>query len=297
MKLPSARNSKVQCKQQCVACGRELRFFGRRDSYVYAKCKECGTIQLSPFPSREELDRAYAESYATSGHYGTDPIEILEASRPFYEAVLHELLRVGARQGRVLDFGCGWGGMCRYLRDAGYNYLGTDYASSSLDYCLQQGLIVSDESLKDLAIRGEAFSAVLMVTVFEHLQDHAEALRAIHRVLQPDGVLLILIPTAGLFGRLASTVRWLKKTDEIPAMNTTFCPPWHTAIFSLEGMRLLLASNRFELVAVRPSPSGVSPGFIGAAQRAATMIAKSGCFIFGSRWPLVLNHLFVVRAR
>lgn len=283
--------------QQCVACDGNLSFFGRREGYVYARCSACQTIQLAPFPNKADLDRAYAESYATSGHYGTDPAAILNASRPFYQAILSELRCAEVLRGRVLDLGCGWGGMCRYLRGAGYDYLGTDYPSASLEYCRQIGLTVTDTSLEDLLARREIFSAVLMVTVFEHLQDHAETLRKIHGILQPGGLLLILIPTAGLFGRLASMIRWIKRTDDIPAINTTFCPPWHTAIFSVEGVHHLFTANGFDLVRVQPSPSGNSRGLVGLVQRAATLIAKAGFAVFGTRWPLVLNHLFIYKAR
>lgn len=283
--------------QICVACGGNLCFFGRREGYVYARCSACKTIQLAPFPSKADLDRAYTESYATSGHYGTDPTAILNAAHPFYQAILSELRCAEILKGRVLDLGCGWGGMCRYLRDADYDYLGTDYPSVSLEYCRQQDLTVSDASLEDLLARRELFSAVLMVAVFEHLQDHAETLRKIHGILKPGGLLLILIPSAGLFGRLARMIRWIKQTDDIPAINTTFCPPWHTAIFSVEGVHRLFTANSFELVRVRPSPSGNSPGVVGIVQRAATLVAKTGFAVFGTRWPLVLNHIFVYRAQ
>lgn len=291
--MQSSQTEKIT--DRCVACGNSLAFFGRRGQYTYASCKGCGTLQLAPFPSKEDLNCAYIDDYATSGHQGSDPDAIYTISGPFYTAVLKELKRTSHPPGMVLDLGCGWGGMCRYLRDAGYDYLGTDYPSASLEYCRQQGLTVSDASLEDLLARREIFSAVLMVTVFEHLQDHAETLRKIRGILQPGGLLLILIPTAGLFGRLASMIRWIKRTDDIPAMNTTFCPPWHTAIFSVKGVHHLFTANGFELVRVQPAPSGNSPGLVGLVQRAATLIAKMGFAVFGTRWPLVLNHLFVYR--
>lgn len=282
---------------RCVACGNSLAFFGRRGQYTYRSCKACESIQLAPFPSKEDLNRAYIDDYATSGHQGSDPDAIYQISAPYYAAVLRELNRTSHPAGVVLDLGCGWGGMCRYLKGAGYDYLGTDYPSASIEYCRQIGLNVRDASLDDLLSRREHFSVVLMVTVFEHPQDHAETLRKIHGILKPGGLVLILIPTAGLFGRLARMIRWIRQTDDIPAMNTTFCPPWHTAIFSLEGVHHLFTANGFELVRVQPSPSGNSRGLVGLVQRAATLIAKTGFAVFGTHWPFVLNHIFVYRAR
>lgn len=289
--------NKTSAANTCIACGSPVEFFGRRGTYTYASCKSCGSIQLAPFPTKEELDRAYMEDYPASGHQGADPVAIYESSRPFYDAILQELRLLSSPPATVLDLGCGWGGMCRYLGSAGYDYLGIDYPSASFEFCRQQGLNVRATTLDELDIEGHRFSAVVMNTVFEHLQDHVGTLHSIHRILEPGGLLLVLIPTAGLFGRLARMIRWIRNTNEIPAMNTTFCPPWHTAIFSVTGMHHLLNANGFELVRIRPSPSGSDSGFIGLVQKVATLVAQTGFTLFGTRWPLVLNHLFVYRAR
>ena len=262
--------------QPCVACSGALKFFGNRGTYAYGVCESCGTIQLAPFPTAAELDRAYADDYATSGHYGTDPERIYSASRPFYAAVLDTLRARVAAPAAVLDFGCGWGGMCRELAGAGYDALGLDYPSESLNHCRSLGLTVTDMPLEAMVQRDERFSAILMVTVLEHLHDHAETLARLRGLLVPGGVIIVLIPTAHLFGPLAAAIRRLRRSSEIPALNTTFCPPWHTAIVSLRGMQHLARRAGLEVMQVRAAPSGAGRGLI------------------GPRWPLVLNHIFVL---
>ena len=126
----------------CVACGGALSFFGTRGAYTYARCVSCGTLQLSPFPTAEELARAYSEEYARSNHYGVDGAAIFESAGPFYRAVLDELQRSALPPGPILDVGCGWGGMCRLLRDARSDYLGIDFESESLAYCRSLSLNV-----------------------------------------------------------------------------------------------------------------------------------------------------------
>jgi hypothetical protein len=61
-------------------------------------------------------------------------------------------------------------------------------------------------------------------------------------------------------------------------------------------MHRLLTANCFDRVRIRPSPSGSAPGVMGVAQTAASLVAQGGFAVFGTRWPLVLNHLFVYRA-
>lgn len=281
--------------EQCVACGGALAFYGTRVGYVYARCIGCRTIQLSPFPSQEALDRAYREEYATSGHYGSDPESMLRAAKPFYEAVLRELRRSTTPSGAVLDVGCGWGGMCRLLREQGYDYLGVDFDSQSLEYCRAAGLNVRASDIAQLVQEDERYSAVLLVTVFEHLADHGKALQQLSNLLMPGGVLVLLIPTARLFGILGQLAQLVHGTQELPALHTTFAPPWHTTIFSISGARTVLARHGFVLERIVPAPSGSGSGALRVLQLTASIVAVGGARIFGEAWPLVLNHILVCR--
>jgi len=281
----------------CVACHGAPAFFGSRGAYAYARCSRCGTLQLSPFPTAEELERAYSEEYPRSGHYGTDGGDIFESAGPFYRAVLTELRRLNLPQGPVLDFGCGWGGMCRLLRENHYEYLGVDFESESLDYCRSLGLNVRPGSLSALAGEKNRYSAILLLGVFEHLHDHAEALERAKTLLKAGGVLIILIPTARLYAAVARLRQRLLSTVELPELHQAFCPPWHTAIFSVSGARRLIEEHGFAIDRLTPAPSGKGRGPIRAVQITATLVARGGSRIFGTRWPLVLSYIFVCRVR
>ncbi len=281
----------------CVACHGAPAFFGSRGAYSYARCSRCGTLQLSPFPTAEELERAYCEDYARSGHYGTDGGDILESAGPFYRAVLDELRRANPPPGPILDFGCGWGGMCRLLRENDYEYLGVDFESESLDYCRSLSLNVRPGSLSALAADEHRYSAILLLGVFEHLHDHAELLEQVKRLLRPGGRLIILIPTARLYAAVARLRQRLLSTVELPELHQAFCPPWHTAIFSVSGARRLIEEHGFTIDRLVPAPSGKSKGAVRAVQITATLVARGGSTLFGTRWPLVLSHIFVCRAR
>jgi len=278
----------------CVACRSSLSFFGPRKGYSYARCKECGTLQLSPYPTREELDRAYTEDYASSGHYGTNPEAIFLAAAPFYRALLGELQRTRRPDGPVLDFGCGWGGMLRYLRDAGIPYLGIDFESESLSYCRKLGLDVRAGTLDSIPALDRKFGAVLLSAVFEHLINHREIMKNLGRVLLPGGLVIILIPTASLFTLLGALALRLG-AKELPALHSAFVPPWHTTIFSLSGARQVIAESGFCVERVIVSPSGTADGAFRVVQLIATVVAQTGFSLFGERWPLAPNHILICR--
>jgi SAM-dependent methyltransferase len=279
----------------CAACRGPLEFFGTRGRYTYEKCSACRSIQLYPLPTPEELAQAYSNDYASSNHYGTDPDQIFENGEPFFRAVTRTLREAGVASGRVLDVGCGWGGMVRVLREEGYDTLGVDYESDSLAYCRAQALPVEVMDLDRLEREGRRFDAILLVTVFEHLVDHRERLERLSALLDPNGVLVVLVPTASLFGTVAGLVRRVRNTREIPAVNGTFEPPWHTTILSVEGFERMVEGTPFVVDKVLASPSGSGRGVKRVIQAAATAVSVGGDRLFGRRWPIVLNHIFVCR--
>jgi SAM-dependent methyltransferase len=281
----------------CVACGGTLHFFGTRDAYTYARCAGCGTLQLSPFPTAEQLARAYSEDYARSNHYGADGAAIFESAGPFYRAVLAELDRATLPAGPILDLGCGWGGMCRLLRDRPLHYLGIDFESESLDYCRSLSLNVRPGTLSSLAGEPTRYAAILLLGVFEHLHDHAAVLEQAAALLQPGGVLLMLTPTARLYTIAGRIAQRLRRTSELPELYQAFCPPWHTAIFSVRGARILIEKHGFALERLGASPSGSAKGAVRVVQVLATIAARGGTALFGAVWPLVLSHIFVCRLR
>jgi len=61
-------NSFGSSRTDCVACFTAVTPFGHRLGYIYGHCSECGTVQLMPLPTAEELSRAYVEKYAVVGH-------------------------------------------------------------------------------------------------------------------------------------------------------------------------------------------------------------------------------------
>jgi len=281
----------------CLACRGAVFFFGSRDRYVYGRCESCKTIQLVPMPSDQELAEAYANDYATSGHHGRDAESISVAAQPFYEAIVHSLREAGVGSGRILDVGCGWGGMLRTLQREGFDGFGVDFESASLEHCRKTGLAVAPLDLAAIRMRHKPFDAAVMAMVFEHLSDHRSMLDQVGAVVRPGGVLVILTPTARLFGALAAGVMKLRRASDIPPLNSTFVPPWHTSIFSVDGFRRMLEGTPFRVERVVASPSGSAYGVLGVIQSCATIVATGGFRIAGERWPLVLSHIFVCRRR
>ena len=120
-----------------------------------------------------------------------------------YGSCVRLLERSALEGGVVLDLGCGRSPVAEVLRDAGYDYVGTDVDVAALDDVASRGFEVHPLSLTvapdDLAaavktiVGDRKLSAVLALDVLEHLEQPGDTLRAVAAVAREhDGAQLVV---------------------------------------------------------------------------------------------------------
>lgn len=100
------------------------------------------------------------------------------------------------RDKRILDVGCGTGAILKQLGSPERN-VGIDLAPEAISFCQKRGLTnVQQGDICALPFADGSFDAVICSSVLYHewVLDVAGALREMHRVLRPDGLLLINLP-------------------------------------------------------------------------------------------------------
>ncbi len=135
---------------------------------------------------------------------------------------------------RVLDIGCGWGGMAIFLAQrTGAEVLGITLSEEqhalARERAEQAG--VADKArfelvdYRDLARRGETFDRIVSVGMFEHVgvPQFETFFRACANMLAPDGAMLLhTIGRMGSPGRTdAFTDKWIFPGGYIPALSET----------------------------------------------------------------------------
>ena len=113
---------------------------------------------------------------------------------------------------RVLDFGCGWGRVTRFLaRDVPADRLfGCDPVQGILDECIRNGvqatLAASDPHSAALPFEGP-FDLAFAFSVFTHLSEpaHERALTALWAGLRPGGTLVVTVRPPGHLGEPPGT--------------------------------------------------------------------------------------------
>ncbi len=134
---------------------------------------------------------------------GRSGLPLAHQSRAFYTKLRHSFERHGERplvDASVLDFGCGWGRLTRYLaRDVAPGRLyGCDPVEGILDVCRANRVpakVARSEFLPDRLPFDERFDLAFAFSVFTHLSEaaHERSLLALHRSLRDGGLLIVTI--------------------------------------------------------------------------------------------------------
>jgi SAM-dependent methyltransferase len=205
----------------CIACQGSLSFLGKKLNYFYSTCDACKTVQLSPLPGKAELEKAYSDSlYAANIHGQGDPTSIHESSRPYYMCIADALSDHNV-SGLVVDYGAGWGGLCSVLLKRGFECKGIELAKNMVEGCQRMQLPVQQGSLESLREDGCKAQAIVLCGVFEHLVDPRKFFEDAHAILDPNGFLISLQPTAPFASLFAFISRLGQKRSfllNIPAL-------------------------------------------------------------------------------
>lgn len=118
--------------------------------------------------------------------------QVIETIRPF--------LPVPARELRVLDIGCGYGGTTIELARACRHIVGIEPSSTLLDFALKLKI---SSNLKNIEFRNQdiyeltdksCYDLAVLDNVFEHLPDQPLALQKICECLKPRGLVYMVVP-------------------------------------------------------------------------------------------------------
>jgi len=176
------------------------------DGNVIAKCRECGMRYVNPRPADELLADMYEHHYTREA----EPLSLgAEDFRQVlvrdYQSMDRILKYTKSMPESFLDIGTGSGSFPKMLRLAGFqNVEGTDLTDANTRGLNEFGIRLSVGDLEE--IRDRRFDVVTAQHVLEHVPEPNAFLTSIRNLLNPAGVLHVLVPNEASFNSRYKTL-------------------------------------------------------------------------------------------
>lgn len=228
--------------------------------FVVACCRTCGFLYQSPrFAPAFYLDY-YARLWRLLLWGNSQPTEEYVASQIARGALLADNLadRLPPR-GRLLDVGCGVGGMMKPFLDRGWSGLGVDPDRDAIAYGTNVwGFPVALQAAEELDVEAESFDLIIITGSLEHVYDPNAVLRLCRRAAAPGSLLLLeghALGQAGLVGAMGHN---------------------HRRFLTENSLELLMLKHGWtpELTTTRPLCGPTRPGSVFALGRRAEPLSE-----------------------
>lgn len=189
--------------------------------FPVVRCAECGFVYTNPRPSGEALQAFYPDD---AGYYQPDvdadslrrkalsgkryralrrSMGYGDASdaggRPALAAAPRGLLRRGYPRfvagGKLLEVGCSYGKFLFQLKCMGWDVEGIELNEAAAAFAREHlGLTVTTSPVEASDLADNAYDAVVMQMVLEHIPAPVSCLQRLHRAMKPGGELIVAVP-------------------------------------------------------------------------------------------------------
>lgn len=224
--------------------------------FLVVECSGCRLIRLYPQPPPNELRNYYPDTYWFSATEST-AARLEEEYRRIvlrdHVAFVKRAIRESDEDGLLLDVGCGGGLFLRMMSDLGFQGMGLDFSLDAAGTAWREhGIPTVCASLSKAPFGAGSCAAITMFHVLEHLYDPGSYLDAAHRLLKPDGRLIVQVPNASCWQFLMFGKAW--NGVDVPR---------HLINFKKKDLDGLLDSCGFEVLrhkhfSLRDNPAGLA---------------------------------------
>jgi SAM-dependent methyltransferase len=215
------------------------------------KCRKCGLVFQNPQPSLKEIEAYYPPEYQPFNAESTMAPKSLLGQLVYRYGIWKRSRQVlkYKTNGRLLDVGCGTGsflgGMQAY---AGWELYGIEpnapAAKQAQDlFCLN----IRACTLEDAGFPSRFFDVITLWDVLEHLHDPTKSLREIHRILHPEGILIMRLPNGDSREAKMFSSNW-----------AGLDAPRHLFIFTPGLRKLILQKTNFQVLDMNSKSGGYS---------------------------------------
>src|SRR3990172_12641761 len=208
-------------------------------------CERCKFKHIVPIPTLEELETVYCHEY-----YSVEKPLYLERHKEdldWWNLVYGERYdtfeeHLPQDQRCILDVGSGPGYFMLHGKQRGWQTTGIEPSAQAAAHSRKLGLNIIEDFLTDeTANKLEMFDVVHMSTVLEHIPDPQTMLRIAYKLLNPGGLLCVVVPND--YNPFQYALR--TACDYKPWW---VAPPHHINYFDFDSLSQLFSKIGFEVI-------------------------------------------------
>ena len=182
-------------ERPCQVCGSvRSRPLFEKNFFRHVRCEDCTFVYVNPI-LKEQLLRDYYQGVAGSWTDMTENHEYTSYQNQYYHFHLDHIEGALPTTSRdILDIGCNHGGFLSIAKERGWKVTGHELNRYAVDHARKKGIEVWDQPFCAEIFGQRRFSAVTLLGVLEHLPYPHQVLTEVRKLLEPGGVLAILVP-------------------------------------------------------------------------------------------------------
>lgn len=185
----------------CILCGTDNSTpLYKKDNLTYVRCRNCELVYVNPRLKGKSLQEVYEGSPVRAWwknllYSKRSVASFKNLDRRFQRAELlaYEILKY-KDGGRILDIGCNRGFLLATAVSWGWEAYGIEIVPWFPTVVAKRfPMKIFAQPLREITppFDDHFFDAVTMIDIIEHLADPLSDLREIHRIINPDGILLV----------------------------------------------------------------------------------------------------------
>ena len=238
------RNSCPVCKAENISFAlKAIDHTVSHEEFEIWQCSDCTLRFTQSVPGENEIGAYYrSENYISHSDIDKGIINSLyHKVRKRTLVSKRKLIEAYVSKGKILDVGCGTGAFLHTMQMAGWQITGLEPDETARIKASQLYNLRIEEPARLYDLHGQAFDAITLWHVLEHVHDLDNHIDRVGELLKPDGRLFIAVPNYTSYDQTVYKNFW-----------AAYDVPRHLYHFSPKSMKRLLQRHKLKLMSIKP---------------------------------------------